>query len=138
MAHVFPILPAALALALATPLPAAAQIFGEERAPEAGAEAEDDGFSLMEEGARLFFEGMMSEMDPALRQLHALLEDVGPKLADFVAEMGPALRDVLERVEDWSVYHPPEVLPNGDIILRRREPLPPGVDPTEPGSEIEL
>ena len=34
--------------------------------------------------------------------------------------MGPALETLLEAVEDFSAYHPPEVLPNGDIILRKK------------------
>ncbi|SFE07751.1 hypothetical protein [Roseivivax sediminis] len=95
---------------------------------------EDDegrGFSLMERGAQLFFRGMMDEMEPALRDLRALAEDLGPELQDFVSEMGPALRGVLERVEDWSAYHPPEILDNGDIIMRRKADRPPLADPSD-------
>lgn len=79
---------------------------------------EDEGLSLMERGARLFMEGMMKEMEPALDGLGEL----GPMFRSFAKEMGPALRDLMEKVEDWSVYHPPEMLPNGDIIIRRKEP----------------
>ncbi|MEP1768645.1 MAG: hypothetical protein ABJJ53_18655 [Sulfitobacter sp.] len=75
--------------------------------------------SLMERGAQLFFEGLMQEMSPALEELSALIEEAGPALEDFVTQMGPKLRDVLTEVEDWSAYSAPEMLPNGDIIIRR-------------------
>lgn len=80
--------------------------------------------SLMERGAQLFFEGLLQEMSPALDDLTALIEEAGPALQDFVTEMGPKLREVLEEVEDWSVYAAPEVLPNGDIIIRRKPDAP--------------
>jgi hypothetical protein len=43
--------------------------------------------------------------------------------------MGPALTTLLAEVEDWADYAPPETLPNGDIIIRRKpepdpDPLP--------------
>lgn len=96
----------------------------------------DDGFSLMEEGAKLFFEGIMREMEPALEELEGLAEEMEPALRQFAQEMGPALRDLLGEVEDWSVYHPPEILPNGDIILRRKTPEE--LSEPEEGGEIEL
>lgn len=83
----------------------------------------DDPPSLMEQGARLFFKGLMTEMEPALKELEGLADEMEPALRSFASEMGPALRDLMGKVEDWSVYHPPEILPNGDIILRRRTPL---------------
>ena len=86
---------------------------------------EDDGtrgLSLMERGAQMLMEGLLQEMEPTLDDLQALAEDVGPALQDFARQMGPALRDLLQEIEDWSVYHPPEVLENGDIIIRRKTP----------------
>lgn len=80
----------------------------------------------MERGAQLFFEGLMQEMSPALDELAELFAEAGPALEAFVKEMGPKLRDVLEEVEDWSVYEAPEVLPNGDIIIRRKPEAPVG------------
>lgn len=79
-----------------------------------------DGLSLMERGARDFFDGMMREMAPALEDLSELGDQVGPSLRSFAQEMGPALADILEQVEDWSKYETPEMLPNGDIIIRRK------------------
>ena len=83
---------------------------------------EDDGLSLMERGAQMLMEGLMREMEPALDDLQGLAQEFGPALGDFVAQMGPAMRDLLEQVEDWSVYAPPEILENGDIIIRRKPP----------------
>ena len=94
----------ALCVALAAPLPALAQ------------ETEQDGSSAMERGLRLFLDGLMDEMGPALDGL----QEFGPELRNFMAEMGPSLRDLMGEIKDWSVYKAPEVLPNGDIIIRRK------------------
>lgn len=89
---------------------------------------DNDGLSLMERGAQLFFEGMLKEIAPAVEELQGLAEEFGPALQAFVTEMGPALSDLLDQVEDWSVYEPPEILPNGDIILRRKSDVAPPVE----------
>ncbi len=81
---------------------------------------EDEGPSLMERGAQLFFEGLTQEMAPALDDLRGLAEDFGPAMQGFLEEMGPALVGIMDEVKDWSMYHPPEILPNGDIIMRRK------------------
>ncbi|SEL77531.1 hypothetical protein SAMN05443999_1081 [Roseovarius azorensis] len=86
-------------------------VLGAEPAAAQDTSEEDEGRSLIEDGARLLFEGLRDragEMEPALR--------------DFVEQMGPALRDLMDKVGDLSAYHPPEVLPNGDIIIRRKTP----------------
>ncbi len=82
--------------------------------------AEEEPSSLMQRGLQLFFEGFMEEVAPALDEITTLLEEAGPAVQNFVVQMGPKLRDVLEEVEDWSVYAAPEMLPNGDIIMRRK------------------
>jgi hypothetical protein len=84
----------ALTLCLGLALPAAAQ----EAGTEGGATDMDEGFSLLEEGTRLLLRGLMAEMEPALRELQGALQNL-------------------------DAYHPPEVLPNGDILIRRKEPL---------------
>lgn len=83
---------------------------------------DDDGTSLMERGAQMFLEGIMREMEPALDDLKGLGEEMGPALRQFVDQMGPAFAELLGQIEDLSAYHPPEILPNGDIILRRKTP----------------
>lgn len=74
----------------------------------AGKSEMERGFSLLEEGTRLLLEGLMAEAKPAIGELEKLLGNL-------------------------NAYHPPEVLPNGDIIIRRKEPLP-----VDPDGEIEL
>ena len=76
----------------------------------------------MEEGARLFLKGLQEEMAPALDGMREFADLVGPQMQDFMAQMGPALGEIFDKVEDWSRYHPPEMLPNGDIIMRRKTP----------------
>ncbi len=81
----------------------------------------EDGPSLMEQGAQLFFKGLQQEMEPALEGLRQFAEEIGPEMQSFWMQMGPALSDLAAKVEDWSAYHPPEMLPNGDIIIRRKD-----------------
>jgi len=114
-----------LALGLALSGPALAQ------------ETEEEGRSLMEEGARLFWEGIRREMGPALEEFQDRAQEMEPALRQFVEEMGPALRDLMDQVGDLSAYHSPEVLPNGDIIIRRKTPQE-LQDAPAPDGEIEL
>ncbi len=92
----------------------------------------------MERGARMFFRGLMEDVDPALESLRDLAEDAGPAMQNFLREMGPALQDLVERVDDFANYHPSEMLPNGDIILRRKTPEEMRDMPETPDGEIEL
>ena len=54
------------------------------------------------------------------------VEDIGPKLED----LDPTLEDLAEKLGDLNAYHAPEVLENGDIIIRRKAP-------SDPESKIE-
>ena len=98
------------------------------------AEEHDDAPSLMERGAQMFLEGLLNEVEPALKDLEKLADELGPSFMDFANQMGPALTELLEKVEDWTAYHPPEVLPNGDIIIRRKTPA----ERIAEGEEIEI
>jgi hypothetical protein len=128
---------AALSIALLAGTPVAA----EETPPVPGGEAEaapgsgiEEGKSLIERGVRLLFEGLIGEMEPALRDMAGNLD----RLAEHAE---PMLRELARLMGDMANYHPPEVLPNGDILIRRRQPgEAPG--PREPqfgpGGETEL
>jgi hypothetical protein len=120
------------------PLATACLIVGLSAAPVIAQESEEEGFSLMEEGARLILKGLMDEMEPALNELDQMTGEIEPFLKEFASEMGPALRDLMSKVEDWSAYHPPEILPNGDIILRRKVEQESEGKPEGKGAEIEL
>ena len=86
------------------------------------AEEPGEGRSMMEDGIMLFLEGLQKQMEPTLEELQDWAVEVGPSLRSFMEEMGPALTELMDQVEDWSAYHPPEILPNGDIIIRRKQP----------------
>ena len=92
---------ACLGLALSLALPASAQ----EEAPADDEGPVSEGMRLFEEGTRLLLRGLMDEIGPAMEGLRGVLDDL-------------------------DAYHPPEVLPNGDIILRRKVPLEPSPDGT--------
>jgi hypothetical protein len=100
---------------------------------------DDDGFSLMEEGAKLVLRGLMSEMEPALDEMGKALDDIGPKLEEFGTEVGPKLRQLVAMIDDFKNYDAPIMLPNGDILIRRNAPLLPKLDPQPgPNGEIDL
>jgi len=105
-------------------------------APPAVAQEKEDGRSLMEEGAQLFWDGLRRELGPALESLRDRADDMEPALRDFADRMGPALADLMEKIDDLSAYHPPEMLPNGDIILRRKTPQE--MQDAAPEGEIEI
>ena len=99
-----------IALLVALPLPAAAQ---------------DEGSGPMERGLRLFMDGLRDEMEPALRDLEGLTRDAAPLLRRLQESLGSV-------VGDLDAYEAPEFLPNGDILIRRRSPLPPADEPEVP------
>lgn len=96
----------ALLVSFALSSPAAAQ--GTPTPPPDGETRDSmrEGFGLMEQGTRRLLEGLLREF-------------------------GSAVEGLEEALRDLSAYHPPEVLPNGDIIIRRRTPLVP--EPTDEG-----
>lgn len=95
----------ALALLLATG-PTVAQ---DETPPDNPELAE--GAELLNRGFQLLLEGLANEIEP------------------MAQEWSEGWAELVEKFSDMQVYHPPEVLPNGDIIIRRRIPL----DPPAPG-----
>ena len=58
-------------------------------------------------------------------------------LQGLLAELGPAWDELLDILDNINAYHPPEMLPNGDIIFRRKQSLLPG-DPENDGTATEL
>ena len=69
--------------------------------------AENDlsrGAEMLSQGMGLILRGLLDELDP-------------------VAEGWVKL---LEMLDDFTAYEMPEMLPNGDILIRRKVPLEPG------------
>lgn len=71
-------------------------------------------------------------------------EGIGPILRDFLDGLGPGLEALRERLGELGQYEPPEVLPNGDILIRRKrqppapEPGPDSAPEPLPDGQIEL
>ncbi|MEP5730758.1 MAG: hypothetical protein ABJL67_15465 [Sulfitobacter sp.] len=102
---------------------------------------EDQGLSLMERGAHMFLEGILKEMEPAIDEFEGLADEMAPAMRNFATQMGPMLTELLDEIEDWTAYEAPEVLPNGDIIIRRKSapPTRPSPDaPVSPAPQIDL
>jgi hypothetical protein len=120
----------ALALALSAP-PAMAQD-----------PATDEGITLLQEGARLLFEGLLSDMEPALRDLEGLTAEMAdqlePALQFLSTEIGPALIALVARIDDLRNYDAPEFLENGDIIIRRKADAPPFEPPPAEDAPAEV
>lgn len=105
----------------------------------AGGAAEPEGFDLMQEGAELLFRGLMDEMEPALESLQELGEQVGPMFDQLTAEMAAALATVIAKIDDLTYYEMPEILENGDIIIRRKPDAPPYEPaPEQPEDPVDL
>ncbi len=94
----------------------------------------------MERGAQLFLEGLLKEVEPALEEFEGMAEELGPVLRGIAGEMGPKLAEILAQVEDWTAYEAPEILANGDIIIRRKpdHPTPKPNSETTPLPQIDL
>lgn len=111
---------------------------GAEPRPDPGDDAE--GFSLMEEGAKLLFRGLMAEVEPSINDMSSALREIAPTLQS----LGPELEKLLSMMGDIRNYHAPEMQPNGDILIRRRSDAPPlaphSTPQPQPGrnGEIEL
>ncbi len=104
---------AALALCLALSLPASAE--------QATPDDLDEGVGLLQRGAEMILRGIARDMEPKL-------EALGSELGGMLSAIQPALRDLAAMIDDVRNYEAPEMLPNGDIIIRRRLVLPPVAD----------
>ena len=122
----------AIAFALAA-APLAAQMAD----PPIEREETSPGRDLIDEGVKLLFRGLLNEAEPALRDLQDFAERAGPKMRELTDQMGPALADILAMIDDIKNYDAPELMPNGDIIIRRTPEAPTYVPPA-PGREIDL
>lgn len=56
-------------------------------------------------------------------------EGADTMLRGIFGELGPALRALADRIGDLRNYDTPEVLENGDILIRRKPDAPPYVPP---------
>ena len=87
-----------------------------------------EGLDLLGEGLKLLMEGLGDEVE-------GLAQEMEPALRDLAGQVGPAMQELLELVDDFNAYHLPEIMPNGDIIIRRKTPQEMEI---EPEGEIEI
>lgn len=112
---------AALSLSVAFAAPLAAQ---EADVPDRSAPEVEEAVPLFDLFERLL-QGFLTEVEPQMRELER-----------GFAALEPDLQRLLDEVRGLTQYHPPEVLPNGDILIRRRQAADPEADAMpEDGSE---
>ena len=63
--------------------------------------------------------------DPFAEGLDLMQQGTRLLMQAIIAEFGPAWAELEDMIANLNAYHPPEVLPNGDIIIRRKVPLAP-------------
>lgn len=76
-----------------------------------------------------------AEPRPDISQSMEDLSEAARKAVEaFVAALGPVMEGLQQMIEDMPRYEAPEVLPNGDIIIRRipNEQTPPDEDDRHP------
>ena len=73
----------------------------------------EDGADLLSRAAEMLLRGLLGEVEPAFRELR-------------------------DRIGDLDAYHPPEILPNGDIIIRRKQPEDDEALPVDPEEGIDI
>lgn len=78
-------------------------------------------------------EGDITPDAPLFEGLDELAEGMRRLLDGIQDDVAPLMEGLSEQLRGLNAYHPPEVLPNGDIIIRRKTPE----DAPEDG-EIEL
>ncbi|AJE48077.1 hypothetical protein [Celeribacter indicus] len=87
-----------------------------EASPPASEEDWSEGFRMLREGSRRLLERLLDEFGPALEELEGFVDDI-------------------------DAYEAPVILPNGDILIRRKQDVPPpdGAGPDiDPEEGIEL
>ena len=83
-------------------------------------------------GERPLFEDWPEELfDPEKFDKRRLSEEARRAVEEFLALVGPLMDQLSIAIEDLPRYEAPVILPNGDILIRRKRPL----DPPPPGEE---
>ena len=91
----------------------------------------EEGLGLIDRGMEMLLDEFMDRMDPAIEEFRDRMD---PALEEFRDRVGPALEDLRDQLQALGDYHPPEMLPNGDIIIRRKTPLEPMLESNPDGS----
>lgn len=92
----------------------------------------------------MLLRGLIDEIRPPMEELAGIGAEMLPTFQLLAREMGPAFVDIFGRIDSIQNYEPPTLMPNGDIVLRRRsdapEWTPPAAETPEPDmpADIEL
>ena len=90
----------------------------------------------------MLLRGLIDELGPALEEMEGMSQEMRAAIQALASDMGPALRETIRLIDEIGYYEGPEVLPNGDIVIRRKEDAPPYERPEDapapPPEEIEL
>lgn len=78
------------------------------------------------------FQDLERDLGPLFRDLE---RDVAPLLEGLGRRVEPYLRDLAEMLGDLNRWEAPVVLPNGDILIRRRPAPPPDQSPESDAPE---
>lgn len=92
-------------------------------AQDSNPSAEEPG--AIERGLGAIIGQLFGSDDPAAPEGGPNANDLTQDLSGALRQMGPVLRDLATQVDDVRNYQAPERLPNGDILIRRREGAPP-------------
>ena len=104
-------------------------------------EEQGENTGKMKDGLRLFLEGLSGGMGRTMEDMGGLAEQAAPALRDLFAQLGPAWQSILDQVEDFSDYEAPQVPPNGDILIRRKDEAPeyvPALPGENPDGSVDL
>jgi hypothetical protein len=81
--------------------------------------------------------GQDNPFDDLLKELETLSEEGSNFLRDWAQNMRPTFEGLADQIPDLDLYQAPEILENGDIIIRRK-PKAPAPDGTTAEDHIEL
>jgi len=113
-------------------LPAAAQETEPQEPPEDSAPL----LPFLEQFGKDLMRDFQQEIAPDLERM---MERMGPEMERLMAPMLPRLQELGETLGGLTQYELPEILPIGDIMIRRKKdapPLPEDFDPNNPPIEL--
>lgn len=91
--------------------------------------------TFLEQWADQMMQGLVDEITP---EIERFMNELGPEFEAMMEGIVPALTELLSSLGGIAYYEMPEILPNGDIIIRRKESAPPvQIDP-DTNAPIEL
>ncbi|UWP99193.1 hypothetical protein [Aliiroseovarius crassostreae] len=99
---------------------------GQPQSPQPSPPSSSEGDPKLEDGAELMSRGLQMLLDGLAQEMSPMRDGLAEGMAEnWARQLHEGWQDLMAEMGDLSAYHPPEVLPNGDIILRRKLPQPP-------------